>query len=328
VFIKQIPHAVSRRQLQVYLSGFGPLKSLSYPNNLHTRMKKGFAHVEFRTIDAAKNLLAVPNPKVEGLHCLTILPWVDPQIYLSSKDQVNDRRVFVTYNPRITAQEIREHFSTFGPIDMIDFKENAAAMADCKICYVLFCCKEDARRSVEQKLHKIGLKTIKCKLATPFFKLNHSYPPLEADTLSKKHSKRSLCSAENFSAGDHQPTEPQRFTNSNLSSLRQVPLKADPCPFPLKNAQFRGLGSGLSLKTQGSTALQSSDPSPHHSDEFHNFGSSNLTIPGAVQLHNYPKAREHCLKPTNSAYFSAHREEPLLWHNLQLNVRRIASNPV
>lgn len=66
IFIGNLAYTVSKEELSEFFSEFGDVTDVSIPTDRDTGKPRGFAFVEFESVEAAKNALSANGKEISG----------------------------------------------------------------------------------------------------------------------------------------------------------------------------------------------------------------------------------------------------------------------
>jgi|SRR3990167_326252 len=167
VFLGGIPLNSKRESLQLYLNQFGQVTSLALPRYKPSGVLKGYAKASFKTVQQAEGFVNSQPHTIGGLD-VGVSYWQEKDTYLANKDQQNERKVFVKFNPNaLTADDLEAYFSQYGPIHAISIKSDIHTMRTKDYCYILFEEIYSARMSVQESPHNIRGFQTHCEMSQP-----------------------------------------------------------------------------------------------------------------------------------------------------------------
>lgn len=137
LFISGILPSLTRRQILDYLTWFDQVEFFNMPIDPMTQAWKGFAKVRLHSEDGIELILSRSEHWI-GQCKVVISPWVDQEQNLSSKDAINRKKVFIRFKPMMKEEELIEHFSRFGTINVIDCKRDLNNNKPRNFAYILF----------------------------------------------------------------------------------------------------------------------------------------------------------------------------------------------
>lgn len=167
VFLGGIPLSSKREILLAYIGQFGQVTNLALPRYKPSGTLKGYAKASFRTVQQAEAFVA-SQPHVIGGLDVGVSYWQDKDRYLANKDQQNERKVFVKFNPNaLTADDLEAYFAQYGAIQSISIKSDIDTMRTKDYCYILFEEIVSAQLSVQESPHYIRGFQTHCEMSQP-----------------------------------------------------------------------------------------------------------------------------------------------------------------
>ena len=167
VFLGGIPLSSKRESLLAYIGQFGQVTNLALPRYKPSGTLKGYAKASFRTVQQAEAFVA-SQPHVIGGLDVGVSYWQDKDSYLANKDQQNERKVFVKFNPNaLTADDLEAYFAQYGAIQSISIKSDIDTMRTKDYCYILFEEVVPAQLSVQESPHYIRGFQTHCEMSQP-----------------------------------------------------------------------------------------------------------------------------------------------------------------
>ena len=167
VFLGGIPLSSKRESLLAYIGQFGQVTNLALPRYKPSGTLKGYAKASFRTVQQAEAFVA-SQPHVIGGLDVGVSYWQDKDSYLANKDQQNERKVFVKFNPNaLTADDLEAYFAQYGAIQSISIKSDIDTMRTKDYCYILFEEVVSAQLSVQESPHYIRGFQTHCEMSQP-----------------------------------------------------------------------------------------------------------------------------------------------------------------
>lgn len=167
VFLGGIPLNSKRESLLFYIGQFGQVTSLALPRYKPSGILKGYAKATFKTVQQAEAFVNSQPHTIGGLD-VGVSYWQEKDSYLANKDQQNERKVFVKFNPNgLTAEDLEAYFSQYGPVQAISIKSDIQTMRTKDYCYILFGEIYSARLSVQESPHNIRGFQTHCEMSQP-----------------------------------------------------------------------------------------------------------------------------------------------------------------
>lgn len=181
VFLGGIPLDASRNDILEYLLQFDSVLGLEMAVDKKTRKNKGFAKANLKTSEGIDRMLSVQNHVLKGL-TIGVKRWTNKVDYLKKKDEVSRRKLFVRHDSSITEQDLYEHFSQFGQLELLDYKVNSKTGFPRNIAYVVYSTEEEAQWAIQYGSYENADKYITCTLTTPSFILSKPLVPKKSKT--------------------------------------------------------------------------------------------------------------------------------------------------
>lgn len=167
VFLGGIPLSSKRETLLAYIGQFGQVTNLALPRYKPSGTLKGYAKASFRTVQQAEAFVASQPHMIGGLD-VGVSYWQDKDSYLANKDQQNERKVFVRFNPNaLTADDLEAYFTQYGAIHSISIKSDIDTMRTKDYCYILFEEIVSAQMAVQESPHYIRGFQTHCEMSQP-----------------------------------------------------------------------------------------------------------------------------------------------------------------
>ena len=166
IFVGGISSELSPSEVREHLAQFGHIDRFEMPRDPVTKLWKGYAKVYIRKRQTYKALLSQESHWVRGFK-IGVKPWVDISRYLSHKDDLNSRKLFVKYKPIMSEQQLYSYFSRFGPIASIDCKVDSETKKPRNFAFVVFDHDLDAQSAVMDGSVVSKSFQLWCTLTTP-----------------------------------------------------------------------------------------------------------------------------------------------------------------
>lgn len=317
VFIGGIPLTSTRAELMSFLERFGPVSSLEIPVDKRTGKLKGYAKAQLESRKDLEKLLADKDLTIRGL-AVGVKLWTCKADYLKKKDEASSRKIFVRHHPKLTETQLYEFFSSFGEIELFDYKVCPKTGRSRNFLYIIFSNEESACRAVLHGSNTLDGKYVRSEVTTPCYLITKArkYPPkktslAEWDVLGCKETRSTLVEL------------PLDKSNLCKSIVLDVPSQKDVQPkneLPEKNAKERNLEVYLrSGQTPTSTGLAKSRENKMKSKQTKRSKNSlNLEKKAVNPIYQLNKLEnDHQTKPTSSNYQRSleanHRRENLIF---------------
>ena len=136
---------------------FGAVEHIEFPICPITKRSKGFARIKFKNIEVAQKALKKKHFLLDGL-MVAIKRWVRQPYYETSKAEVFKRKIYVRFPKSTTEEMLRQYFSQFGAIELIDIKKDIGSLEQRCFCYITFETSEAALKATSSKPHMINSK--------------------------------------------------------------------------------------------------------------------------------------------------------------------------
>ena len=166
VFLGGIPLRSTQKEILDYLLLFDSVVSLVMPRDRKTGQLKGYAKVTLATENGVNRILQEAKHNIGGLQ-VGITKWRSQSEYLTNKDQLITRKIYVKYPSSVSKQQLYEYFKKFGAIREIDLKTDPFTKKDRHFCYVVFDAEQAAEDVVHHKDHTIDDQTLICEMSKP-----------------------------------------------------------------------------------------------------------------------------------------------------------------
>lgn len=161
IFCGGISYDTTGEDLNAYFTQFGAVKEAQVKYDRLTGRSRGFAFVEFESIDGCKASLVSREQMIKGKQC-EIKPAKTREIgYLNKK-------VFVGGLPGdFPEEELRKHFEQFGRVDEIEWPFDKMSKTRKNFCFVCFDSEESADRAASNPKQQFANRECDIKKAVP-----------------------------------------------------------------------------------------------------------------------------------------------------------------
>lgn len=186
IFIGGIPLSATVGEVQTYLSSFDRVVRLHLPRDRTTKTLKGYARVVLASEAGVERILNRSSHRIGDLE-VGVSRWLSQEEYLTRKDLLGNRKVFVKHPPSFGEAELRHYFSMFGPVVEVCVKTDPFTNRNRNFCYVIFVEEIAAREAVLSSPHSYLNKTLFCEMSKPphLPKSNCSNPSSQGARLHK-----------------------------------------------------------------------------------------------------------------------------------------------
>lgn len=171
IFVGGITSDMTTQDVLKYLSNFDKVDSLEMPRDPSTNEWKGYAKARLHSQQGLERLLRQPSHWVKSTQ-LGIKPWFNKTDYLANKDEINKRKLFVKFQPLMTADQLRSYFQRFGPVEAVELKHDSATKKPRYFGFVIFQHATDAYQASLHGACQTKNQKIWCELTTPKFMID------------------------------------------------------------------------------------------------------------------------------------------------------------
>lgn len=268
IFIGNIDQRLTPPDILAYLANFDLIAAFEMPCNPGTGNHKGFAKAQVKTTLGVDLILSQPFHAVRGCP-ISIKRWLDKRDYLKIKDETIRRKLFVTFDPILTEDQLHSHFSQFGNIEAIECKSDPVTKKPRHFGFILFSIEADAIFASMWGEKLSGKQKIWCNLSMPKFlfdmlktltpdqqkvitDLYTSSKVLDLKEIYRLHSQftgqSSSSSNEKYTARQTSDSLPPRQSESS-SKLQKSSSPYDLHSFAMNNSQGESIISALKNTT-------------------------------------------------------------------------------
>jgi RNA recognition motif-containing protein len=164
VFIGGLPSSCDWQTVYNYLQQFGEIKSLLVPRYKRTGRIKGYAKARFATQESLDLVLAQYEHTIGGLRVGVFL-WKSKAEYAPVMDELRARMVHVKYDFTFSEIQLREYFSDFGPVQLIEMPYNPITRELRNFSYVVFCSSKSAFLVAQIRNHSYLGHSLVCEMS-------------------------------------------------------------------------------------------------------------------------------------------------------------------
>lgn len=163
IFVGGIPYDVTEADLTAHFSKFGDVTSANVKIDRMTGRSRGFAFVEFGTVEACQHALRLREQTIK-----TKTVEVKP-----AKSHEN-KKVFIGGIPSdLTEEELKLHFSHFGKVEEIEWPTDKVTKQHRNFAFIVFEEETAADVAAENQKHQIRDRECDVKKAVPRSRRSH-----------------------------------------------------------------------------------------------------------------------------------------------------------
>ena len=317
VFLGGIPLNSTKHEVLSYLEQFDIIQKLEMPKDKYLKTLKGYAKAVFQTTEGVDRLLAQPCHFLRNLQ-LSVKKWTNKTDYLSQKDQISKRKLFVRYHPNYHSSALLDHFEIFGTVENLDMKTDPKTNNQRFIAYVTYSSEREAQNAAKYGLIAESNRYIYCEITTPSYIMTFE-------------NKTSLCGSPTLKSNANTTKKGTLPSFEPFDDQRHGSFASDSMPAKQYNMKKE-------IKSASQVKKRAGKPSANEFKQY--FGSitslsKKAKTPGGIinapreKLSSAPVAKEffqfHDTKPTSRLYVY-----PTAQHNTMANVmfRKLIPRPV
>ena len=192
IFVGGIPSELSASDILDYLANFGHVGLFEMPRDPVTFKCKGYAKAHIRNHHGFEALRSQKAHWIKGFN-IGIKPWVEKSEYLTFKDELNKRKLFVKFSPLMNEQKLYNYFSQFGPLASIECKRDPQTNKPRNFGYVVFDQEMDANAAALNGNLFSRKQMIWCELTTPKFILDKQGKETRQEDLMRSQRNQTSC---------------------------------------------------------------------------------------------------------------------------------------
>lgn len=218
IFIGGIPMMITAKQIVAYLSRFDDVEKIQVPKETATGVLKGYAKAVLATTEGVRRITDQSSHELGGLN-VGIFKWQNKSTYLSKRDRLSERKIYVRYPPHFSINLIKDHFLKYGGVEEVIIKRDPCTKEIRNFCYVVFKSSDQACLAVKDSPHRVGSAKLICSMSI-FPKANEKEDVLAFHDLPKRHYpiKDSGLSLEQAMASENQLIRSEYEQNSSFAS--------------------------------------------------------------------------------------------------------------
>jgi RNA recognition motif-containing protein len=164
IFIGGLPSSCDWQSVYNYLQQFGEIKSLLVPRYKRTGRIKGYAKARFAKQESLDIVLAEPQHIIGGLR-VGIFLWKSKAEYAPVMDELRARMVHVKYEFEFSEKQLREYFTRFGPVQLIEMPYNPITKELRNFSYIVFGAAKSAFLVAQIRNHFHLGQTLVCEMS-------------------------------------------------------------------------------------------------------------------------------------------------------------------
>lgn len=166
VFVGGIHPSLKPGDIFNYLSSFGNVEAFDMPKDHETGGWKGYAKVHLTPNDSVYWLLSQSTHQIKG-HNLGVNQWIGKNQYLKNKDETTRRKLFVKFQPILTATDLYSRFVKFGEIEAVECKLDPQTRKPRHFGYIIFEKEADAESAALYGCVSTKYLKIWCEMTMP-----------------------------------------------------------------------------------------------------------------------------------------------------------------
>lgn len=161
IFCGGISYDTCDDDLNKHFSQFGPVKEAQVKYDRMTGRSRGFAFVEFETVEACKASLTQSEQTIKGKQCEVKPAKTREMGYMNKK-------IFVGGLPgEFPEEELRKHFEQYGPVEDVEWPFDKQTKARKNFAFVVFETEESANNAAASPKQQFANRECDVKKAVP-----------------------------------------------------------------------------------------------------------------------------------------------------------------
>jgi RNA recognition motif-containing protein len=209
IFIGGLPSSCDWQVVYNYLQQFGEIKSLLVPRYKRTGRIKGYAKARFATHESLDLVLEQSQHIIGGLR-VGIFLWKSKAEYAPVMDELRARMVHVKYEFPFSEKQLRDYFSRFGPIQLIEMPYNPITRELRNFSYIVFVSAKSAYLVSQIRNHSNLGQSLVCEMSR---RIHFGYSQNNEDLEDEPYSPQDQC----LSSGEDS-------TKCNFQKLSQIAI--------------------------------------------------------------------------------------------------------